>query len=182
MSMAYIRACVTLTVCNSVCEPLTSGQRSLAAAQARVFRVLKCLDLIQKVGLEQRAIKTNHKLTVLNKDWRKEAPDSSHLWLVQAAPEVVQDVISSELKAILGADTLAAYQARYLQQHSRNSLLHLAAAAEAGALLDPSQAAASAQLILDGAPPCLDQAGRQCGEGFHLLCLVQGLRLSQQIS
>ncbi len=64
----------------------------------------------------------------------------------------MQQVISGQLAAILGEGTLATYQARYLQQHSTVSLLHLAAAAEAGALLDPSQTAASAQLILEGVP------------------------------
>ena len=63
----------------------------------------------------------------------------------------MQQVVTAQLAAILGDDTLAAYQARYLKQHSGTSLLHLAAAAQAGVLLDPSQAAASAQLILDGA-------------------------------
>ena len=65
---------------------------------------------------------------------------------------MVQQVLTGQLAAILGDGTLATYQARYLQRHSTVSLLHLAAAAEAGALLDPSQAAASAQLILEGAP------------------------------
>jgi hypothetical protein len=70
---------------------------------------------------------------------------------MQAGPEVVQQVISSQLQRILGDQELPAYQARYLEEHSRTSLLHLAAAAEAGALLDPSQRQHSAQLILSGA-------------------------------
>ena len=77
---------------------------------------------------------------------------------MQAAPEVVQRVISSQLQRILGDQALPAYQARYLEQHSRTSLLHLAAAAEAGALLDPSQRDASAQLILSGAASALTSA------------------------
>lgn len=71
--------------------------------------------------------------------------------VVQAMPEVVQQVISAQLQRILGDQLLPAYQAQYLEQHSRTSLLHLAAAAEAGALLESSQQEASAQLILSGA-------------------------------
>lgn len=127
--------------------------------------------LTRKIGPDPRAIKTNHRVTTV-KDWRKEGLDSSCLWLVQAAPEVVQEVISSELEAILEGDTLAAYQARWLQQHSRTSLLHLAAAAEAGALLDPSKATASAQLILDGVLPCSDRSWLSVWAKFRVDCVL----------
>lgn len=69
----------------------------------------------------------------------------------QASPAVVQQVIRAQLQRILGEQALPAYQAQFLEQHSRASLLHLAAAAEAGALLDTSQKEAAAQLILSGA-------------------------------
>lgn len=65
-------------------------------------------------------------------------------------PAVVQQVISAQLQQMLGGKALPEYQAQFLQQHSRASLLHLAAAAEMGALLEPSQKEASAQLILSG--------------------------------
>lgn len=70
---------------------------------------------------------------------------------VQGTPAVVQQVISAQLQQILGGKALPEYQAQFLQQHSRASLLHLAAAAEMGALLEPSRKEASAQLILSGA-------------------------------
>jgi len=80
---------------------------------------------------------------------------------LQASPEVVQRVISSQLQRILGSRPLPEYQAQYLQQHSSASLLHLAAAAEAAALLEPSQKEASAQLILSGSCP------HECHEISH---------------
>ena len=71
-------------------------------------------------------------------------------WL-QVSP-VVQHVISSQLQQLLDGSSVQQYQQLWQTQHSRKSLPHLAAAAEAAALLDPQQKDAAARLIIDGEP------------------------------
>lgn len=78
------------------------------------------------------------------------APDPAFSACAQASQKVVQEVLSAQTAAILGDASLADYQAAFRKQHATSSLPHLAAAAEAAALLNPSETVAAARSIVEG--------------------------------
>lgn len=76
--------------------------------------------------------------------------DAAFSACAQASQKVVQKVLSAQTAAILGDASLAEYQADFRKQHAASSLRHLAAAAEAAALLNPSETEAAARSIVEG--------------------------------
>lgn len=68
----------------------------------------------------------------------------------QASHTVVQDFVAAQLAELLGGASLAQYQAAYQSDHAASSVRHLAAAAEATALIDPDQTNTAARSIQIG--------------------------------
>ncbi len=78
---------------------------------------------------------------------------SSLILLRQAVPEVVRQVLESQLTSILAGHSVDAFHDAYAAQYGSVSLRHRAAAAEAGAALRPQEKAAVTKWLLDGEGP-----------------------------
>lgn len=68
-------------------------------------------------------------------------------------PEVVREVLESQLASILRGHTLDAFHDVFAAEMGATSLRHRAAAAEMGAALRPQQKAADIRWLLDGDGP-----------------------------